>query len=60
MLIPFCFISVKRGNFESCVSCFERALNLAKLQEDAAAMNAIQKVLSLMWYASLHLLFSFI
>lgn len=48
MSIPFRFVSVKRGNFESCVSCFERALNLAKLQEDAAAMNAIQKVLSLM------------
>ncbi|XP_073351449.1 outer dynein arm-docking complex subunit 4 [Pagrus major] len=34
---------LKLGNFESCVSHFERALTKAKLQEDESAMNAIQK-----------------
>uniref|UniRef100_UPI0037E76C0A outer dynein arm-docking complex subunit 4-like n=1 Tax=Semicossyphus pulcher TaxID=241346 RepID=UPI0037E76C0A len=33
------------GNFETCVSHFERALAMAKLQEDQDALNAIQKVL---------------
>lgn len=37
-------VSVKLGNFKSCVSHFERALTKAKLQEDESAMNAIQKV----------------
>ncbi|CAK6961251.1 outer dynein arm-docking complex subunit 4 [Scomber scombrus] len=36
---------LKLGNYESCVSHFERALNHAKLQKDDSAMNAIQKVL---------------
>ncbi|XP_037331864.2 outer dynein arm-docking complex subunit 4 isoform X2 [Pungitius pungitius] len=35
---------LKLGNFESSVSHFERALAQAKLQEDDSAMNAIQKV----------------
>ncbi|CAN9505406.1 unnamed protein product [Ophioblennius macclurei] len=33
------------GNFESCISHFERALTLAKLQEDDSATCAIQKAL---------------
>lgn len=37
-------VSVKLGNFKSCVSHFERALTKAKLQEDESAKNAIQKV----------------
>ncbi|XP_038560615.1 tetratricopeptide repeat protein 25 [Micropterus salmoides] len=36
---------LKLGNSESCVSHFERALTLAKLQEDDSAMTAIQKAL---------------
>ncbi|XP_044038496.1 outer dynein arm-docking complex subunit 4 [Siniperca chuatsi] len=36
---------LKLGNFESCVFHFERALTLAKLQEDDSAMNVIQKAL---------------
>ncbi|XP_031723707.1 outer dynein arm-docking complex subunit 4 isoform X1 [Anarrhichthys ocellatus] len=36
---------LKLGNFESCVSHFERALTQAKLQDDDSAMNVIQKVL---------------
>ncbi|TDH03170.1 hypothetical protein EPR50_G00160220 [Perca flavescens] len=36
---------LKLGNFESCVSHFERALTLAQLQEDHSAMNVIQKAL---------------
>ncbi|KAM7387351.1 hypothetical protein PAMA_009801 [Pampus argenteus] len=36
---------LKLGNFESCVSHFERALTHAKLQEDDSAVNAIQKAL---------------
>nr|XP_057905725.1 outer dynein arm-docking complex subunit 4 [Doryrhamphus excisus] len=35
----------KLGNFESCVSHYQRALTHAKLQEDAAAMAAIQKAI---------------
>ncbi|XP_075894886.1 outer dynein arm-docking complex subunit 4 [Nelusetta ayraudi] len=37
----------KLGNFESSVSCFERALNLAKLQDDddPTMLNDIQKAL---------------
>ncbi|XP_026233420.1 tetratricopeptide repeat protein 25 [Anabas testudineus] len=35
----------KLGNFESCVSHFERALTHARVQEDNSAMNAIQKAL---------------
>uniref|UniRef100_A0A3Q3XKD6 Outer dynein arm-docking complex subunit 4 n=1 Tax=Mola mola TaxID=94237 RepID=A0A3Q3XKD6_MOLML len=35
--------SEKLGNFESCISCFESALRLARLQEDDAATRAIQK-----------------
>ncbi|XP_054464136.1 outer dynein arm-docking complex subunit 4 [Anoplopoma fimbria] len=36
---------LKLGNFESCVSHFERALALAKLQDDDSAVNVIQKAL---------------
>ncbi|XP_041813827.1 outer dynein arm-docking complex subunit 4 [Chelmon rostratus] len=36
---------LKLGKFESCVSHFERALTHARLQEDDAAVNAIQKAL---------------
>ncbi|XP_051243344.1 outer dynein arm-docking complex subunit 4 [Dicentrarchus labrax] len=36
---------LKLGNFESCVSHFERALTQAKLQENDAAVNAIQQAL---------------
>ncbi|KAM9345977.1 outer dynein arm-docking complex subunit 4 [Symphorus nematophorus] len=36
---------LKLGNFESCVSHFERALTYARLQEDDVAMDAIQKAL---------------
>lgn len=54
MLMSLCsFISVKLGNFESCVFHFEKALTHAKLQEDDSAMNAIQKVGSLLSYTSL-------
>ncbi|XP_026180953.1 outer dynein arm-docking complex subunit 4 [Mastacembelus armatus] len=35
----------KLGNFESCITHFERALNHAKQQEDDSAVNAIQKAL---------------
>ncbi|XP_070779870.1 outer dynein arm-docking complex subunit 4 [Enoplosus armatus] len=49
---------LKLGNFESCVSHFERALTLAKLQEDNSAMSFIQKVPLLSSYTSLHHLFS--
>ncbi|XP_054616693.1 outer dynein arm-docking complex subunit 4 [Dunckerocampus dactyliophorus] len=35
----------KLGNFESCVSHYQRALTHAKLQEDAAATVAIQKAI---------------
>lgn len=52
------FIPVKLGNSESCVSHFERALTLAKLQEDDSAMTAIQKVSSLLLYSYLCHLFS--
>ncbi|XP_034566972.1 tetratricopeptide repeat protein 25 [Notolabrus celidotus] len=36
---------LKLGNFQSCVSHFERALTLAKLEEDHSATSAIQKAL---------------
>lgn len=47
-------ILAKLGNFESSVSCFERALNLAKLQDDddPTMLNDIQKVPNLS--ASVH------
>ncbi|XP_014893327.1 outer dynein arm-docking complex subunit 4 [Poecilia latipinna] len=36
---------LKLGNFESSVSLFEKALNLAELENDGMALNAIQKAL---------------
>lgn len=53
--VPFCFLSAKLGNFESCVSHFERALTHAKLQEDDSAVNVIQKVPSLSYAFHCHL-----
>lgn len=50
------FFSAKMGNFESSVSCFERALNLAKLQDDddPTMLNDIQKVQHLSEFTCLH------
>lgn len=52
----FLCIVAKLGNFESSVSCFERALNLAKLQDDddPTMLNDIQKVPNLSGFASVH------
>lgn len=50
---------MKLGDFESCVSHFERALTQAKLQEDDSAVIVIQKVPSLLSYAFLRHLFQF-
>lgn len=49
----FVFLA-KLGNFESSVSCFERALNLAKLQDDddPFMLDDIQKVPDLTAFAS--------